>query len=122
MTTSIEIRPWGNFRVLETGETYKIKVLEVSPHKRLSLQRHQYRKEYWTIISGEARIGLSQKESPKTTEYRVYFPNDSIFIPRLAWHRIENWTSTPLLILELQVGTDLREDDIERAEDDYNRC
>ena len=107
-------RPWGAWTLLEMGSGYKVKRLEVLPGKRLSLQKHSSRSEHWVVVQGTARV---------TNDDRVFLleMNESTFIPLGAVHRLENPNSTPLLVIEVQSGAELRETDIVRLEDDYGR-
>lgn len=107
-------RPWGNFEVLDEGDGYKVKRIEVKPGHRLSLQMHQQRSEHWVIVSGEAIVTLGDRESTLRT-------NERAFIPRRTRHRVANAASSPLVFIEVQCGAYLGEDDITRFEDDYNR-
>jgi len=111
-----EYRPWGNYRVIEDCDTYKIKRIEVNSGGRLSYQYHYRRNEVWTIVAGIATITIDDVVSHKTY-------GDTILIPIGAKHRIENkalWEQ-PLVFIEVQHGSYFGEDDIVRIEDDYNR-
>lgn len=107
-------RPWGAWTLLEKGPAYKVKRLEVSSGKRLSLQKHLYRSEHWVVVQGTARV---------TKEDQVFLleTNQWTFVPFGAVHRLENPDSGPLVVIEVQNGTDLRETDIVRLEDDFGR-
>jgi mannose-6-phosphate isomerase-like protein (cupin superfamily) len=109
-----EYRPWGYFCVLEEQETYKVKKLVVKPNQRLSLQLHHHRDEQWIIVSGNAlfRIGDNTKE---------YMQGDCATILRGQLHRIENNRLEEVIIIEVQNGEYLGENDIVRFEDDYLR-
>ena len=109
-----ERRPWGSFTILEQGIGFKIKLIEIAPGKRLSLQRHKSRAEHWVVVSGLAKI---------TSANKVLFvrSNESIYIPKGRKHRLENPQATALKIVEVQTGAYLEEDDIERFEDDFKR-
>jgi len=109
-----ERRPWGSFTVLQQGMGFKVKLIEIAAHKRLSLQRHKSRAEHWVVVSGMAKI---------TSAGNVLFvrSNESIYIPKGRKHRLENSQATPLKIVEVQTGAYLEEDDIERFEDDFKR-
>ncbi len=109
-----DYRPWGGYRVIEEGDGYKIKVLFVSPGERLSLQKHRYRDEVWTVVSGEALVTVSGKKK------RVK-AGETVKIPAGALHRAENTSDKEVKILELATGEKILEEDIERIEDDYNR-
>jgi mannose-6-phosphate isomerase len=108
-------RPWGTFTVLEENKSYKIKRIEVRPGQRLSLQMHHHRSEHWIVVSGTAKVSCDDKVS-------MFNINESTFIPMGATHRLENPGMIPLIIIEVQSGEYLGEDDIVRFEDDYRRC
>ncbi|MFA4989083.1 MAG: cupin domain-containing protein, partial [Candidatus Omnitrophota bacterium] len=109
-----ERRPWGSFTVLQKGPGFKIKLIELAPKKRISLQRHKLRAEHWVVISGTAKVTGSGKS------YTVR-SNESVYIPKGRKHRLENPASAPLKIVEVQTGGYLEEDDIERFDDDFKR-
>ncbi|BBA70802.1 phosphomannose isomerase type II C-terminal cupin domain [Geobacter sulfurreducens] len=108
-------RPWGTYTVLEENRNYKIKRIEVKPGQRLSLQMHHHRSEHWIVVSGTARVTCGDDE------YTVNV-NESTFIPIGRNHRLENPGKIPLVIIEVQSGEYLGEDDIIRFDDDYHRC
>ncbi len=107
-------RPWGNYLVLDEGAGYKVKRIVVYPGRRLSLQRHRRRHEHWIVIAGIARV--TRNDEVFDLESR-----QTIDIPLGALHRIENPGSDPLVIIEVQHGDYLGEDDIERISDDFGR-
>jgi mannose-1-phosphate guanylyltransferase / mannose-6-phosphate isomerase len=107
-------RPWGSYTVLEKGDQYKIKRVELKPGARLSLQRHDRRSEHWVVVSGTAEVTRGDEIYPVRT-------NESTFIPKKVKHRLENPGEELLQIIEVQNGDYLEEDDIERFEDDYGR-
>jgi mannose-1-phosphate guanylyltransferase len=107
-------RPWGSYTILDEREGYKIKRIEVQPHKRLSLQSHHYRNEHWVVISGEATITLND-------EVFTLKANESTYIKAGDKHRLANETDKPLTIIEAQVGSYTGEDDIIRYDDDFKR-
>ncbi|HNW39738.1 MAG TPA: cupin domain-containing protein, partial [Candidatus Omnitrophota bacterium] len=109
-----ERRPWGSFTVLQEGAGFKIKLIEISPHKRLSLQRHKNRAEHWVVVSGLAKVVSGRRTS-------LVQSNQSIYIPKGKKHRLENTANQPLRIVEVQTGNYLGEDDIERFDDDFKR-
>ncbi|MFC2061484.1 mannose-1-phosphate guanylyltransferase/mannose-6-phosphate isomerase [Elusimicrobiota bacterium] len=109
-----DCRPWGGYRVLDEGEGYKTKILEIDPGQRLSLQKHEFRDEVWTVISGKAVITLGDKEVDLV-------PGETIKIPAQTLHRAQNRGIEMLRILELACGEKISEDDIIRVEDDYKR-
>lgn len=107
-------RPWGTYTVLEEGPGYKIKRLVVKPEASLSLQLHRRRSEHWVVISGEARVVNGEQEL-------VIHPNQSTFITAGNKHRLANPGTTDLVIIEVQTGSYLGEDDIVRFDDLYGR-
>lgn len=109
------IRPWGRYDILETGDGFQVKRITVEPGQRLSYQRHEYRSEYWVVVEGEAEVTLDD------VVHR--FSKDSVVVvPLHAKHRVKNVGGTKLVFIETQVGTYLGEDDIERFDDDYGRA
>jgi mannose-6-phosphate isomerase len=114
-TGAVETRPWGSFQVLEEGSGYKIKRLVVEPGHRLSLQRHRFRAEHWVVIAGAPRVHVAGRT-------RRMKARETVTVPKGAWHRIENPGRTPVLIIEVQHGAYLGEDDIIRRDDDYGRA
>jgi len=107
-------KPWGSFSTLEEGPGYKIKRLVVLPGQRLSLQKHRHRAEHWVVAAGTATVVRGDKRL-------TLRPRECIVIPRQAWHRIENHGRKPVVIIEVQHGRYLGEDDIVRKQDDYGR-
>ncbi|HEX5038153.1 MAG TPA: mannose-1-phosphate guanylyltransferase/mannose-6-phosphate isomerase [bacterium] len=107
-------RPWGRYTVLEEGHGYKIKRIVVDPHQKLSLQRHHQRAEHWVVIGGTAKV-------VNADEVIFLNKNESTFIPIGQKHRLENPGDSPLVIIEVQTGNYVGEDDIERFEDIYGR-
>jgi mannose-1-phosphate guanylyltransferase len=107
-------RPWGSYTVLEDSDGYKIKRIEVKPHKRLSLQSHKFRNEHWIVVSGIATITLNDKVF-------ILKQNESTYIKAGDKHRLLNDTDENLVIIEAQVGSYTGEDDIQRFEDDFSR-
>lgn len=109
-----ELRPWGSFTVLEEGRGYKIKRIEVKPGHRLSLQMHHHRSEHWIVVSGTARVVCGEQEI-------LLSNNQSTYVPQCTAHRLENPGVIPLVLIEVQNGEYLGEDDIIRYQDDYAR-
>ena len=107
-------RPWGRWRVLETGDGFCVKRIEVEPGQRLSLQYHHHRSEDWIIVGG---AGLVECDAEKL-QVRA---GDRVRIPLLAHHRIRNTGDATLVFIEVQHGSHLDENDIVRVEDDYGR-
>lgn len=108
-------RPWGTYTVLEEGEGFKIKRIEVNPGAKISLQMHRHRSEHWVVVSGTAKVLNGDSEFIVST-------NESTYILAGNRHRLENPGPQTLVIIEVQIGTYVGEDDIERFEDDYGRC
>ncbi len=107
-------RPWGSYQVLHRGEDFLVKEIIVRPSQRLSLQRHKHRAEHWVVVQGVARITCDDW-------VRELGPNMSVYIPVGAVHRMENVGAGPLHLIEVQSGSYIGEDDIERLEDDFGR-
>lgn len=107
-------RPWGTYTVLEEGEHFKIKRIEVNPGASLSLQMHHHRSEHWIVVSGMARVLNGEVEELIGT-------NQSTYIPAGNKHRLENPGIITLVMIEVQSGEYLGEDDIIRFEDNYGR-
>ena len=107
-------RPWGNFTVLDEGENYKVKRIEVLPGKRLSYQKHAQRAEHWMVVQGTARVTLDGKEIPLKA-------GEVVDIPVGSAHRIENPGAVKMIFIEIQRGSYLGEDDILRLQDDFGR-
>lgn len=108
-------RPWGSYSVLEEGECFKVKKIVVKPGARLSLQTHRYRSEHWVVVSGNAGILNGNRED-------VLSPGQSAYIPRGSRHCLENTGTLPLVLIEIQSGRYLGEDDIVRHQDIYGRA
>lgn len=106
-------RPWGWFTILQASRGFKIKLVEIEPKKRLSLQSHKKRAEHWIVVSGRAKV-------TRGTTVRFIQSNQSIYIPKGVKHRLENPDKVPLKIVEVQTGSYLEEDDIQRFDDDFN--
>ncbi|MCW2772093.1 MAG: mannose-phosphate guanylyltransferase/mannose-6-phosphate isomerase, partial [Nocardioides sp.] len=113
-TSSVIRTPWGSYRSVDLGDHHQVKRIVVEPGHRLSLQRHRQRAEHWVVVQGTASIVRGE-------ESRVLHENESVFIPVGCAHRLGNPGSTPLHLVEVQVGDYLGEDDIERLADDYGR-
>ncbi|MCK7467703.1 MAG: phosphomannose isomerase type II C-terminal cupin domain [Desulfosudis oleivorans] len=109
-----EHRPWGYFKILEIGDTYKVKKLVINSGHRLSLQLHKKRDEQWIIVQGKPTI----KRGDDIKEYSI---GQNVEIRRETLHRVENNHKEPVIIIEVQNGEYLGEDDIIRIEDDYLR-
>lgn len=108
-------RPWGSYTVLEESEKYKIKRLVVKPGKRLSRQKHYHRNEHWVVVGGTAQIEIGSNS-------KILRANESTYIPMGEEHRLENPGKVDLVIIEVQVGEYLGEDDIVRISDDFKRA
>ena len=109
-----EKRPWGSFTTLEEVPGYKIKRIEVNPGHRLSLQMHYHRSEHWIVVSGTAKVTCGDKE-------KILGANESTYVPQCTSHRLENPGVIKLILIEVQNGEYLGEDDIVRFQDDYSR-
>lgn len=107
-------RPWGSYEVLAVEAGYKVKRLIVQPQGKLSLQLHHYRSEQWVVVSGCADVVCGDEE-------HLLKAGDTIFIPAKTQHRIANYGTVPLVIIETQMGERVDEEDIVRFDDIYQR-
>ena len=109
-----EYRPWGWFETLALGERFRVKRIVVKPGGRLSLQSHTRRAEHWVVVEGTVYVTISG-------EKRRLGENQSLYVPVEAQHRLENESDTPVVLIEVQTGGYLGEDDIVRYDDVYAR-
>ena len=109
-----EERPWGSWHVIDVNAGYKIKRIHVNPHSRLSYQTHEHRSEHWVVVCGTATCLIEGE----TTVVRA---GESVDIGVQHAHRIANDHDDELVIIEVQRGAYLGEDDIVRLQDDYGR-
>jgi mannose-6-phosphate isomerase len=109
-----DVRPWGAWQVIDAGTGWKVKRLEIHPGRRLSYQTHGRRSEHWVVVAGTATCVLDGA----TVVLRV---GDSVDVPVGTAHRISNLHDDDLVVIEVQRGDYLGEDDITRLEDDYGR-
>ena len=114
MSKNTFFRPWGKYINLFNGKNFLLKEIIVNAKSSISLQKHKYRSEKWTIISGKPKITINNKKFFKNS-------NESVFIPKGSIHRIENLYNEPIKIVEVQLGSILKETDIIRYKDDYGR-
>ena len=107
-------RPWGTFTVLDEGDGFKVKRIEVLPGKRLSYQKHAQRAEHWVVVQGTAKVTLDDEEINVSA-------GQAIDIAIGSAHRVENADTELLVFIEVQRGNYLGEDDIVRLQDDFGR-
>ena len=107
-------RPWGWFESLALGDSFQVKRIFINPGSALSLQSHNHRSEHWIVVEGTARVTIDKKVKFVTA-------GESIYVPLGAVHRMENLTKAPIVLIEVQIGNYLGEDDIIRYEDIYSR-
>ena len=107
-------RPWGWFETLVLADRFQVKRIHVHPGAALSLQSHVHRSEHWIVVAGTARVTVDDK-------VQLLGENQSVYIPLGAVHRMENPGKVPMVLIEVQTGTYLGEDDIIRYEDIYAR-
>jgi mannose-1-phosphate guanylyltransferase/mannose-6-phosphate isomerase len=107
-------RPWGYYESIDMGERFQVKRIVVIPGGVLSLQKHRHRAEHWVVVKGTAEVTIGESK-------RAVHENESIFIPIGTIHRLANQGKIPLELIEVQTGSYLGEDDIERLEDIYKR-
>jgi mannose-1-phosphate guanylyltransferase / mannose-6-phosphate isomerase len=111
---STDHRPWGWFETLALADRFQVKRIVVKPGAALSLQSHMHRSEHWIVVEGTARVTIGD-------EVRLVSENQSVYIPLGAKHRMENPGKLPMVLIEVQTGTYLGEDDIIRYDDIYAR-
>lgn len=110
----IDHRPWGWFETLILSDRFQVKRIHVKPGAALSLQSHVHRSEHWIVVAGTARVTVDD-------EVKLLSENQSVYIPLGAVHRMENPGKVPMVLIEVQTGSYLGEDDIIRYEDVYAR-
>lgn len=109
-----DFRPWGWFESLVIGTRFQVKRIHVHPGAALSLQSHNHRSEHWIVVEGTARVTIGE-------DVQLLTENQSVYIPLGAVHRMENPGKVPMVLIEVQTGSYLGEDDIIRYEDIYAR-
>lgn len=107
-------RPWGNYSSLAEGDNWQVKKIIVKPGESLSLQLHNQRTEHWIVVSGTAKVEIEGVE-------KILKKNESVYIPLAAKHRLSNPGNEKLILIEVQSGEYLGEDDIIRFDDNYGR-
>ena len=110
----VDHRPWGWFESLVIGDRFQVKRIHVHPGAALSLQSHHHRSEHWIVVQGTAKVTVDD-------EVKLVSENQSVYIPLGAVHRMENPGKVPMVLIEVQTGSYLGEDDIIRYEDVYAR-
>jgi mannose-1-phosphate guanylyltransferase/mannose-6-phosphate isomerase len=114
LTHTTIYRPWGKYQDLDSGPGFKVKRITVKPGRMLSLQRHRHRSEHWVVVSGRATV-------TRGDEILILGANESTYIPAGTVHRLANEEADALEMIEVQTGSVLLEEDIERLSDDYGR-
>jgi mannose-1-phosphate guanylyltransferase/mannose-6-phosphate isomerase len=107
-------RPWGSYESIDLGDRFQVKRITVNPGGKLSLQKHYHRAEHWVVVKGTARI-------TKDGDEMFLSENQSTYVPLGMLHRLENPGRIPLELIEVQTGSYLKENDIERQDDVYGR-
>ena len=110
----IDHRPWGWFETIALGPRFQVKRIVVNPAAALSLQSHNHRSEHWVVVEGTAKITIND-------DVKLLEQGQSVYIPLGAIHRLENPGTVPMVLIEVQTGNYLGEDDIIRYEDAYRR-
>jgi mannose-1-phosphate guanylyltransferase / mannose-6-phosphate isomerase len=108
-------RPWGSYDSIDNGHRFQVKRIMVKPGASLSLQKHHHRAEHWIVVTGTAKVTCDDKTF-------LLSENQSTYIPIASVHRLANPGKIPLEIIEVQSGSYLGEDDIERLDDVYGRA
>ena len=109
-----DYRPWGWFEIISTSKKTQVKRIYVNPGAALSLQSHKYRSEHWVVVEGTAKVIINEEE-------KLLKEGQSVYVPLGAVHRMENQGKQPMILIEVQIGEYLGEDDIIRYEDLYSR-
>ena len=107
-------RPWGYYESIDMGARFQVKRIVVNPGGILSLQKHRHRSEHWIVVHGTAEVTINDT-------VREVHENESVYLPIGCIHRMANKGKIPLELIEVQTGSYLGEDDIERIEDVYKR-
>ena len=107
-------RPWGFYISVLEESRWKVKIIIVKPRHKLSLQMHYHRSEHWIVVNGKANVEIDEKEI-------ILDENQSCYVPQGSMHRLSNDGEEPLKLIEVQSGSYVGEDDIERFEDNYGR-
>jgi mannose-1-phosphate guanylyltransferase/mannose-6-phosphate isomerase len=110
----VDYRPWGHFETLVLGDRFQVKRIVVKPRASLSLQSHHHRSEHWIVVQGTAKVTIDET-------VKLVTENESVYIPLGAVHRMENPGKVDMVLIEVQTGSYLGEDDIIRYEDVYSR-
>ena len=108
------VRPWGYYHLLVKTNEYLIKQIVILPKKSISLQKHNHRSEHWIIVDGTAKVEIDGI-------INILTENESTYIPLGSKHRLSNPGKIPLILIEVQSGSYVGEDDIVRFEDNYGR-
>ena len=110
----VDFRPWGHFETLALADRFQVKRIVVKPGAALSLQSHHHRAEHWIVVQGTAKVTVEK-------EVKLVSENQSVYVPLGAVHRMENPGKVDMILIEVQTGSYLGEDDIIRYEDFYSR-
>lgn len=111
---AMDHRPWGHFETLARADRFQVKRIVVKPGGKLSLQSHHHRAEHWIVVAGTAKVTIDQ-------HVQLVSENQSVYIPLGVVHRMENPGKVPMVLIEVQTGAYLGEDDIIRYDDIYSR-
>ncbi|MBD2394142.1 phosphomannose isomerase type II C-terminal cupin domain [Cyanobacterium aponinum FACHB-4101] len=110
-SANIRTPPWGMVAVLEQGKNYRINKITVKPGHHISTQLHYHRSEHWVVVAGTAKVTFNGKE-------QLLLPKQSTYVPMNTRHRVENPGVVPLIMIEIQNGEYLGDDDIIRFPDE----
>ena len=109
-----DFRPWGWFESLKLDDCFQVKRIFVKPGAAISLQSHKYRSEHWIVVEGIAKVTIDD-------EIKLVNVGHSVYVPKGVIHRMKNPGKSPMVLIEVQIGNYLGEDDIERYENLYSR-
>ena len=114
-TEITRVRPWGTVTLLEEGKNYRINRIELAPGHHISTQMHFHRSEHWVVVSGTAKVVFDDQE-------KILVQKQSTYVPMCTPHRVENPGVIPLVMIEVQNGEYLGEDDITRFDPDSSEA
>jgi len=114
-SSNVVHQPWGSHETMTGGEGYQVKRIVVAPGRKLSLQYHQHRSEHWTVVEGEVHVTIDD-------DVMVLQCDESIYVPLGSVHRLDNRSGGDVVLIAVQCGNYLGEDDIVRIDDDFDRA
>jgi len=114
LSSNVVHSPWGSHESIMCGEGYKVERIVVAPGKKLPLQYHEHRSEHWTVVEGEAHVTIGD-------DVMVLQNDESIYVPLGSVHRLDNRSQSDVVLIEVQCGDYLGDDEVVTIEDDHGR-